>query len=189
MVSFGLKWTVWIQRLFLAQKIRINWSGLAEIRQNRFSVCSLHAFADTHTLSQGKVKSISLPCFREVWKLTIKLSLLHKRSHTGEKAFKCTKCDSSFSSSNDLKNYKRTHTVEKLWVHKVWHELSRIRWIEEKWDNHTGEKYFFVLKVWQEVFRVSEMTWKTWENPQLSWEDSHMREGIQVTVDSLHQLP
>ena len=103
------------------KKTRINWSGLAEITQNRFSVCSSHAFADiyAHTLFQGKVKNTSLPCFREVWILTIKLSLLHERTHTGDKAFKCTKCDSSFSSLNDLKNYQRTPTAEKLWVHKV----------------------------------------------------------------------
>ena len=57
-----------------------------------------------------------------------------------KKAFKCTKCDNSFSSSNDLNKYKRTPpTVEKLWVRIVWHELIRIWWIEETWRDHTGE--------------------------------------------------
>ena len=67
-------------------------------------------------------------------------------THTWEKAFKCTKCDKSFSASNGLNGSKRTHTVEKLWVHNIWHELPRNRWIEEKWEKHTGEKYFLCPK-------------------------------------------
>ena len=34
-----------------------------------------------------------------------------------------------FSLSNNSKNQKRTLTVEKLRVYKVWHELLRIRWL------------------------------------------------------------
>ena len=62
------------------------------------------------------------------------------RGLTGERAFKCTKCDNRFSSSSNLENYKRTPTVGKLWVHNVWHELLiRIWWIEETGRDHTGE--------------------------------------------------
>ena len=41
-------------------------------------------------------------------------------------------------SARIIKGY-RTPTVEEIWVHKVWHELLRIRWIEEKWENHTEQ--------------------------------------------------
>ena len=68
-------------------------------------------------------------------------------THTWEKAFKCTKCDKSFSSSNGLNNHKRTPTVEKIWGQKVWHELPRNRWIEEKWENHIGENCFWAQSV------------------------------------------
>ena len=68
-------------------------------------------------------------------------------THTWEKAFKFTKCDKSFSSSNGWNNYKRTPTVEKLYVQKVWHELPRNRWIEEKWENHIGENCFLAQSV------------------------------------------
>ena len=40
----------------------------------------------------------------------------HERTHTGERAFKCTKCDNRFSSSSNLENYKRIPTVGKLWA-------------------------------------------------------------------------
>ena len=105
------------------------------------------------------------------------LMRFHERTHMGEKAFKCTKCDNSFSSSNEWKNYKRTPTVDKLWVHKVCHELLRRKWTN--WENRTGEKHFFVLKVYYDVLRVRWLE-ETWENPQLSWEDTHRREAIQV---------
>ena len=104
-----------------------------------------------------------------------------ERTHTRERAFKCTKCDNRFSSSSNLENYKRTPTVGKLWVHNVWHELLiRIWWIEETWRDHIGERQSA-----ESVARASQsqVAWRNTREPstgEISWEDSHRREGIQV---------
>ena len=65
--------------------------------------------------------------------------------------------------------------VEKLGVHKVWHELLWIRWIDETWE-----------KQCRKCDKRASQSLVTWRNTRESptgivlWEDSHGRESIQV---------
>lgn len=40
----------------------------------------------------------------------------HKRTHTGEKPYKCQYCDRAYAQSNDLTKHLRTHLGEKVYI-------------------------------------------------------------------------
>ena len=117
---------------------------------------------------------------QKVWQELLRVRLLeetqeksqlvkfHERTHTGEKAIPVHQMWQYviFIHQINWKKLKRNHTVGKLRVHKVWHELLSIRWLNEKWENHTGDKQFLCTKCARGSHGY--MTWSNMREPTAS---------------------
>ena len=51
--------------------------------------------------------------------------MIHKIAHTGEKPFRCTQCDNTFSHNSALKMNLKAHKGEKPYQGDLWHKSHR----------------------------------------------------------------
>ena len=93
-------------------------------------------------------------------------------THTGEKAFKCTKCYKSFFTSSYLKSMRgSTQEVFNSSAQSVT-SVFNTKFLEVSWeDPHRGEA-FQMLKMWQELLEIGPL--------KELWEDQNRREAFQM---------
>ena len=76
------------------------------------------------------------------------VKMIHKPSHTGEKALKCMFCEKALSYSSHLSRHRLSHTGERpfkcMYCEKA---FSNSSYLTTHIRNHTGEKSFKVCPV------------------------------------------
>ena len=71
----------------------------------------------------------------------------HQRSHTGEKTYQCTKCDSCFSGPSALKVHITTHSEKPYQCTKCDRSFSSSSCLKNYEKINTGEKHSVVENV------------------------------------------
>ena len=99
------------------------------------------ALGELSPLDESGMMECSLSPILIPKQLTLKTSLTHIQTHTGEKSFECDICHNKFIDSSDLTRHTRTHTGEKPFECDICHNrFSQSSSLTSHIRTHTGEK-------------------------------------------------